>query len=238
MKTTTRIGSWIQIGHPAIAEIMANAGFDWLAVDTEHTDISMSQTTNLIRAMEPCLPFVRVRENDTLCIRQALDAGAEGVIVPLVNTADDARRAVAAAKYPPAGVRGHAFCRANNYGAGFDTYAANANNDTAVIVMIESKEAVDNISDILAVVGVDGAFIGPYDLSGSYGIPGETSHPLILDARDRVLEACKTAGKAAGIHVVIPRTEDIAKAKADGFTFIAIGGDTMFLNQAAREAAV
>jgi len=238
MKTTTRIGSWIQIGHPAVAEIMANAGFEWLAVDMEHTDISMPQLSNLIRGMGDCVPFVRVRENDTLCIRQALDAGAQGVIVPLVNTADEARRAVAAAKYPPQGVRGFAFCRANAYGAVFDEYAESANDDIAVVVMIESRSAVENIGRILAVDGVDGAFIGPYDLSGSYGFPGLVKHPRVLEARRAVLDACADLGKVAGVHLVQPVGDDIEQAEADGFTFIAIGGDTMFLNQASREAAI
>lgn len=175
------------------------------------------------------MPFVRVRENDTLCIRQALDAGASGVIVPLVDTAEDARRAVAAAKYPPAGVRGFAFCRANGYGRDFEHYVRRANDDTMVVVMIESREAVENIEAIMAVPGVDGAFIGPYDLSGSYNVPGETSHPLVLEARQKVIEACEDSGKAAGIHIVKPDQEALAEVQGDGFTFVAFGGDTIFL---------
>ncbi len=232
------LGSWIQIGHPAVAEIMAAAGYDWIAVDCEHTEIDTAGFAQLARAMvkTDTPPLVRVRENDTLAIRQVLDLGAQGVIVPLINTAEEARKAVAAAKYPPDGVRGFAFSRANAYGVHFDQYVRTANDSIAVVVMIESKEAVDNIQAILEVDGVDGVFIGPYDLSGSMGIPGETSHKSVTDACRSVAEACEHAGKSAGIHVVLPTAEAVSEAIASGFTFVALGMDTVFLDQAAREA--
>lgn len=232
------VGTWIQVGHPAVAEILANVGFDWVAADCEHADIDVENFTNLARAMcgHNVAPMVRVRENDDLAIRQMLDAGAQGVIVPLVNTAEEARRAVAAAKYPPLGVRGFAFCRANNWGHDFASYAAQANEQVAVVVMIESKLAVDNIDEILDVDGVDGVFIGPYDMSGSYGVTGQTSHPLIQAACAEVVAACQRHKKSAGLHVVQPSEESINKACADGFTFIALGVDTVFIDQAARTA--
>lgn len=232
------IGTWVQIGHPAVGEIFGNAGFDWVAVDGEHTDIDVQGFTDVARGLygRGPEPFIRVRENDTLAIRQMLDAGARGVIVPLVNNAEEARRAVAAAKYPPQGVRGFCFSRMNDYGVAFEDYVQNANDDIAVVVMIESKEAVEGIDSILAVEGVDGVFIGPYDLSGSYGIPGQTHHPLVQEGCRKVLDACKRAGKSAGLHVVIPTEENIAKALEDGFTFIAVGVDTVFLDEACRKA--
>ncbi len=231
-------GTWIQIGHPAVAEVLANAGYDWIAADCEHTDIDVEGFTQLARGMHGrgAVPMVRVRENDTLFIRQVLDAGAQGVIVPLVNNPDDAAKAVAAAKYPPAGVRGFCFSRMNDYGNRFDEYVRDANDSVAVVVMIESKEAVETIDEILAVEGVDGTFIGPYDLSGSYGIPGQTSDPIVVDACKRVAEACKRAGKAAGSHVVLPTPENIQSAIDDGFTFIGLGVDTVFLNDASAQA--
>lgn len=232
------LGTWIQIGHPAITEVLSNSGYDWIAADCEHTDISIEPFTNVMRGMYGRGPvsMIRVRENDTLAIRQALDMGAMGVIVPLVNTAEEAKKAVEAAKYPPKGVRGFCFSRMNKYGDEFESYIKNANDDIAVVVMIESKEAIENIDEILAVEGVDGVFIGPYDLSGSYNIPGETSHPLVQDGCRKVVEACKKAKKSAGLHVVIPTEENITKAVDDGFTFIAVGVDTVFLNQASKEA--
>ena len=232
------LGTWIQINHPAAAEVLANAGFDWIAVDMEHTDIDNVGFAALARAMHGrrAVPLVRVRENDTLAIRQVLDLGAQGVIVPLVHTAADAERAVRAAKYPPHGVRGFCFSRMNNWGADFATYAATANDDIAVVVMIESREGVENIDAILAVAGVDGVFIGPYDLSGSYGVPGQTAHQKVQAGCRHVLDACRRASKAAGIHVVIPDEAAITKAIADGYTFIALGMDTVFLGAGAHNA--
>ena len=232
------VGTWIQIGHPAVAEILANVGFDWIAADCEHADIDVENFTNIARAMHGrgVAPMVRVRENDTLAIRQMLDAGAQGVIVPLVNSADEARKAVAAAKYPPQGIRGFAFCRANDWGKNFEDYANRANQQVAVVVMIESKQAVENIDEILAVDGVDGIFIGPYDMSGSYGVTGQTAHPLIQSACAKVVDACDRHGKSAGLHVVRLDEASIKKAKNDGFTFIALGVDTVFLDQEARMA--
>ena len=210
-------GTWIQIGHPAAAEILANTGFDWIAVDCEHTDIEIECFSNIARGMygRVPVPLVRVRENNILAIRQVIDAGAEGVIVPLISTAEDAKKAVAAAKYPPLGVRGYAFSRVNNWGVDFDSYSKSANDDVAVIVMIETKQAVDNIDEILSVEGVDGVFIGPYDLSGSYGIAGQTSNPIVLKACANIVETCFKHSKSAGIHVVIPTSQEI-KRTIDG----------------------
>lgn len=232
------LGTWIQVGHPAVAEVLANAGFDWIAADMEHTDIDNAGFAAVARAMygRGPAPLARVRENDTLAIRQVLDLGAQGVIVPLVNTAEEAERAVRAAKYPPRGVRGFSFSRMNDWGVDFDRYAAAANDAIAVVVMIESRTAVENIDSILAVDGVDGVFIGPYDLSGSYGLAGQTAHPQVQAGCRRVLDAARSAGKAAGLHVVVPTAAAIAKAAADGFTFIALGLDTVFLNTGARAA--
>ena len=238
LERTVTIGTWIQVGHPAIAEILANAGFDWIAADCEHTDIGVAEFAALARGMHGrgAVPLVRVRENDTLAIRQVLDMGAQGVIVPLVNSAVEAERAVAAAKYAPDGVRGFAFSRMNDWGADFSGYAEHANDDMAVVVMIESKEGVENIDEILGVDGVDGVFIGPYDMSGSYGLPGRTDDPVIQAACAEVAAACAKAGKSAGIHVVLPAVDAIEKAIADGFTFIAVGVDTVFLHEAAATA--
>ena len=232
------IGTWIQINHPVVAEILANCSYDWIAADCEHTDIAVEGFAQIARGMygRGPEPFARVRENDTLAIRQVLDAGARGVIVPLVGSAQEARRAVEAAKFPPQGIRGFSFCRGNNYGVEFDDYSRRANEDIAVVVMIESKEAIENIDEILAVDGVDGVFIGPYDLSGSYGIPGKTNDDIVRRGCRSVLDACRKAGKSAGLHVVIPSAENIQNALNDGFTFIAVGADVVYLNQASRNA--
>ncbi len=231
-------GSWIQVGHPVVAEVLASVDFSWLAVDCEHTDIDVAGFSAVARGMHGrgVVPMVRVRENDTLAIRQMLDAGAMGGIVPLVNTAEDAARAVAAAKYPPQGVRGFCFSRMNDWGASFEQYVTSANDDIAVVVMIESVEAVGNISEILDVEGVDGVLVGPYDLSGSLGIPGQTSHPKVKEACQSVVAACRNAGKAAGLHIVTPTAGAVHDALSDGMTFLALGVDTVFVAEGAERA--
>lgn len=225
------IGTWIQIGHPTVAEILGDLNFDWIAADCEHTEMSVGEFAAIARALRgrgPA-PFVRVRENDTLAIRQALDVGAYGVIVPLVSSKAEAERAVAAAKFPPAGVRGFAYYRANEHGADFDDYVATANEAIAVVAMVETRAAVEAIDEILSVDGLDGVFIGPYDLSGSYGIPGQTGHHSVRTAQRTVVDACRRAGKSAGLHIVVPSAEEVSRALEMGFTFLAVGMDTVYL---------
>jgi 2-dehydro-3-deoxyglucarate aldolase len=226
------IGGWIQIGHPAVAEIMADSGaFDWIAIDNEHGIIDLETGMNIFNAMRgtTVLPMVRVQENNEIIIRRWRDAGAHGVIIPMVNSPEQARAAVASAKYPPVGKRGFGYCRANNYGAKFDEYIKNANDDVLVIVQIEHIDAIRNIDSILAVDGVDGAFIGPYDLSGSMNLTGQLYHPDVLAACDKMLKACKKYSKAAGIHIVPVEPERIKKFASEGFTFIAASIDSVFI---------
>ncbi len=231
------LGGWVQIGHPAVAEIYGREGFNWVCLDCEHGDTDGAMAS-VFRAVSkyPSIPFARVEENNVLKIRRALDLGAQGIIVPLVNTAEEAKQAVSAAKYPPEGIRGFAFCRANEWGIDFDEKVVEANEEIAVVAMIESRNAVENIEEILAVKGIDGVFIGPYDMSGSYGITGQTGHPVILEASRKVSEACKKYGKAAGMHIVKPTEENIENARQNGFTFLALGMDTVFLAEGTRKA--
>jgi 2-dehydro-3-deoxyglucarate aldolase len=230
------LGTWIQLGHPGIAEIFANAGFDWIAADCEHTEIDIGPFTAIARGAygRGTDILARVKTNDVMAIRQVLDAGAKGVIVPLVNTAQEARRAVQSAKFPPAGVRGFAYFRANNWGMDAAEYAVSANSETAVIVMIETKEAVENIDEILSVEDLDGVFIGPYDMSASYGIVGQMDHPVMKDAFKRVADACKKHNRSAGMHIIVPTKEAMERALEYGFSFIALGMDTIFLDRSAR----
>jgi 2-keto-3-deoxy-L-rhamnonate aldolase RhmA len=232
------LGTWLQINNATAAEVLSNAGYDWISIDIEHTDIDITSLTALLRGMygRGVAPIARVATNGLLDIRRALDVGAAGVLVPFVNTAEGARRAVAAAKYPPMGVRGFSFSRANNWGVDFATDAESANDETAVIVMIESKEGVENIEDIVAVEGVDAVFIGPYDLSGSYGIPGQIQDPVVRDACRRVIQACERAAKSVGLLIVRPTPEVVRQAVDDGFTLICVGLDTVFIDQGARAA--
>ena len=232
------LGTWLQINSATAAEVLANTGYDWIAIDIEHTDIDILSLTQLLRGMygRGVAPIARVTRNDLLEIRRALDVGSAGVLVPFVSNADEARRAVAAAKYPPLGVRGFSFSRANNWGVDFDTEARSANEATSVIVMIESREGVEQIEEIVAVPGVDAAFIGPYDLSGSYGIPGQTEDPRVRAACRTVIDACEAAGKSVGLLLARPTAAAVRRAVADGYTLICIGIDTVFLDQGARAA--
>lgn len=229
-------GSWIQLASPGVAEILANAEYDWIGLDCEHTAADIATVEAVARAVygRGSSLLVRVSRCDTVEIRKCLDVGAHGVIVPLVETVEEAERAVAAAKYPPRGVRGFCFGRMNNWGVDFDSYVKEANDRVAVVLMIESKTGVENVEKIAAVPGVDGLFIGPYDLSGSYGVPGETGHPLVQEARLRVVEAARKAGISSGQHLVRSTPEIREKAVADGLTFICLDGDIIFLEQAAR----
>ncbi len=232
------IGSWIQLSHCVSAEVLAQAGYEWLCVDCEHTEMQVAELAAHARAMQPYGPvaLVRVQSCDTLVIRRALDMGVMGVVVPMVDTPEQALQAVAAAKYPPQGVRGHAYHRGNAFGAQFEQYARDANDEIAVVVMIESRQAVANIDAIMAIDGVDAAFVGPYDMSGSYGCPGQTASAVIVDACAKVVQACAQAGKTAGLHVVLPTEQTITQAMDAGFTMIAIGADVIYLRQACRAA--
>ena len=232
------IGGWIQVIHPTAAEIIGRAGFDWVAIDCEHTEATMDQLAQLVRVLEryPTVPMARVRENSTLNIRQALDLGIGGVIVPLVHDRTAAEAAVAAAKYPPKGIRGFAFQRANAFGLDFAEYVARANEDVSVVAMIESRQGVENVREILSVDGIDGVFMGPYDLSGSYGLPGRVDDPVVTGAIERVITAAQDVGKSVGLHQVNPDPAKIKACLERGLNFLAVGMDTVFLRDAAAGA--
>ncbi|MHA2281168.1 MAG: HpcH/HpaI aldolase family protein [Promethearchaeota archaeon] len=230
------IGSWITLGHPSIAEIMARCGFDWLTIDMEHSAITLSQAQELIRVIElnDCIPLVRVGKNDPNIIKRVMDAGAYGVIVPQVNTPTDAKNAVDAVKYPPLGTRGVGLARAQGYGFDFESYKEWTNTESVVIVQIEHMKAVDNLREILKIQGVDGFIIGPYDLSGSIGVPGQFDHPKIDEALKKVIEISKELKVTAGYHVVPPKSEMIFDKINEGYKFLAFSLDTLFLGGICR----
>lgn len=233
---TATIGSWITIGHTAVAEIMAKVGFDWLVVDMEHSAITLSEAQQLIQVIElsGVTPLVRVGENNPLLIKRVMDAGAHGVIVPMVNSKEDAVNAVKAVKYPPVGTRGVGLARAQGYGMEFEKYKEWVNKNSIVVVQIEHIEAINNLKEIMNVEEVDAGIIGPYDLSASMGYPGEFNRKEVQEMLSKFLEVSKVLKKPAGFHVVFPDSED-AKIKIDlGFNFLAFGLDTLFLATKAR----
>ena len=235
----TTIGSWLSLSGQDSCEIMTRSGFDWLVIDMEHTALGSGRMVDLIRIVDLAgLPaLVRVGANDPLLIKHALDAGARGVIVPMVNSAEEARRAVAAAYYPPVGNRGVGLFRAQGYGATFDTYREEAASETVVVVQIEHKDAVNNIEDILAVPGVDAFMIGPYDLSGSLGVPGDFNAPQYQACMAKVTKALHSSQVAGGVHIVQPDRALLQKLIAEGYSFLVYGVDEIFLGKTAAGEA-
>jgi len=230
------IGSWIQIGHPAIAEIMASAGFDWLAIDLEHSTITLREAEELIRVVDlkGIVPLVRLSSNNAEQIKRVMDAGAHGVIVPMVNSQEQARAAVSAVKYPPMGDRSIGLARAHGYGVRFSTYFDWQQDHSLVVVQIEHITAVNNLESILAVPGVDAYFVGPYDLSGSLGIPGQFEAPEYLDAIREIRTVSEKLGIPGGIHIVEPDPIQLRNRIEEGYRFIAYGMDTRMLDTSCR----
>ena len=237
-KNKVAIGTWLQIPSASISEIAAQMDLDWIAVDMEHTEIGYETVADMFRGLNgsQTAAMVRVRSNDSLDIRRALDVGAAGIIVPLIETKQQTQEAVRYCKYPPMGERGYAFCRANQWGKNFDEYSKKANDDHLVFVMIESKKAVENIDDILSVEGLDGVFIGPYDMSASFGVVGDVDNPLVVEGCNRVLESCIRNNKIAGLHIVRPDKKSIKENIEKGFRMIAVGIDTVFIINGMKEA--
>ena len=234
---TVALGSWITLGHCGIAEILANAGFDWLVVDLEHSTISIDVAGDLIRTIDLCgvSPLVRLTSNDPDQIKRVMDAGAHGIVVPTVNTAAEAERAVAATRYAPRGFRGVGLGRAQGYGIQFREYLQWQSDGPVVIVMIEHKDAIGNLEAILNVPGVDGLFIGPYDLSCSLGIPGQFERLEFIDAMAHIRETGKRLGCTVGLHIVEPDLQQLEQSIRDGYTFIAYSVDIRILDVGARQ---
>jgi 2-keto-3-deoxy-L-rhamnonate aldolase RhmA len=230
------IGSWITLGNTGIAEILAKSGFDWLVVDLEHSTISLEHAGELIRTIDlvgvPAL--VRLTDNDSNQIKRIMDAGAHGIVVPMVNSVDEAMAAVAATRYAPIGNRGVGLARAQNYGPGFSDHLEWQKDGPIVIVQIEHKSALDNLEEIFSVSGVDGFIIGPYDLSCSMGIPGEFDRPEFIKAMQNILQAGLKVGCPAGIHIVEPDTKRLSQVISEGYRFIAYSVDIRMLDVAAR----
>jgi len=229
-------GSWIMIGDLAAAEILAGAGFDWITVDMEHTSIGYEKLSVLLSGIRSRGPeaLVRIEDNNPAVIKRVLDCGADGIIIPLINSGQEAEAAVRAAKYPPDGFRGVSLGRASEYGNNFEDYFNSINDELLVMAQIEHFKAVEKIEDIVSVEGLDGVFLGPYDLSGSMGIVAQFDHPRMVEARMRILEAARKAGKAIGIHEVRPDAEPVKLLVEEGFNFIACSIDTIFLGNSSR----
>jgi len=230
------MGTWVMSASAIVAEAVGHAGFDWVLVDMEHAPADMMDVVHMLQALSAtkAVPVVRVPWNDTVMVKRVLDAGAPTVMFPFVQNADEARRAVAATRYPPQGVRGMAgMSRASRYGTA-SNYLKTANADVGAIVQLETREAVMALEDIAAVEGVDALFIGPADLSASLGHVGELAHPEVIELMSRAAQRAHEAGKPIGTVGGTP--EAVAQYRAAGFDYVALSSDLGLLMRGAQAA--
>jgi 2-dehydro-3-deoxyglucarate aldolase len=231
-KKLPSVGSWMQIPDASLAELIGHAGYDWVAVDMEHGSISLNQLPNLFRGLEigGTLPMVRIAQGLPKDCKSALDAGAGGVIVPMIETAEQLIMVQNACRWPPSGIRGVAFSRANLFGKNFNEYAEEAQSPL-LIIMIESEKALNNLHNILKVKGIDAVLIGPYDLSASMGLTGNFSDKKFLAAIASIKNQCDKFQVPCGMHIVDPNPGELQNKINDGYLFIAYSIDAVFFNK-------
>lgn len=229
------IGSWMQIPHSSIAEIMGKAGYDWVAIDLEHGAIGVHQLPDLFRALElgGTLPLARLAHGQSKDCKQALDAGAAGIIVPMVTSAAQLNTVRSHCCWPPAGERGVGFSRANLYGKYFEQYREEAQSPL-LIAMIEHVAALEQLPNILEVKGLDAIFIGPYDLSASMGITGNFEHPKFIEVMRYIQTSIICTPVPYGVHIVEPSMMELKKRIDEGCRFLAYSIDAVMLRFAAE----
>ena len=226
------LGSWMQIPNSSIAEIMGQSGYDWVAVDLEHGSISVHQLPDIFRALElgNTLPLVRLAEAQAKDCKQALDAGAGGVIVPMVEDSKQLEFIRDYCRWPPSGKRGVGFSRANLFGNFFKDYIDEAQKPLLVAI-IESIKAVENLESILKVKGLDAVLIGPYDLSASMNLTAKFEDEEFLHIIEKIRTLSNQYSVACGIHVVNPKHDDLKQRIDEGYQFIAYSVDSVFLSK-------
>ena len=229
-------GAFLGLRSPDAAELMSQAGFDFLLIDAEHSNVGPETTLEMLRAIDrgAAAPLVRLSETSAANVQWALDGGAEGILFPRIRTVEEVREAVALCRYPPDGIRGLGPGRAGGYGVNMLGYAANANQEIMVMIQVETLEAVEHIDEIAAVPGVDLLFVGPGDLSQLLGFPGEMHHPRILEIGRQVLIACRKHNVHFGILAL--QEEPLSYWKEQGAQFFATGTDSLYLAQSCRRA--
>jgi len=229
------IGIFVQMGHPEVTEMLSHAGFDWLIIDGEHGPFGIETMQTMLQAMSgtKTVPIIRVPWNDPVYIKQALDIGAYGLLIPLISSGKEAESAVRAMRYPPTGIRGVGPRRASRYYLDFQEYITTADKEVFTIIQIETKEAVEKIEEILSVDGIDAYFVGPMDLSAALGHIGEVNHPDVRNAITKILKAGDKTKKVGGIYSFNP--EDARNRLQQGFKFISLGSDLRLLLGSAQE---
>jgi len=231
------LGSWVTIPSTDVVEIMATADFEWLCIDMEHSSIDLEMAKLLILTIQAnnMKALVRVSKNEEVVIKRVLDSGADGIIVPMIKTKEEALAAVSFAQYPPSGERGVGLYRAQNYGIGFEKYKKWVNEEIVIIAQIEHITAVENIEEILQVEGIDGTIVGPNDLSGSMGYPGEYNRDDVKKAINDIKLACEKYNKPYGFHVIESNPTKLQERIDQGCTFLAYSLDFFFLGDTARD---
>lgn len=230
------VGTWLQLPSPDVAELMGRAGYDWVAVDMEHGSFGRSGLPDVFRAIEcgGAAPFARIPEATKTHIKSALEAGAQGIIFPMIETRQQLDDAIAWATYPAhGGERGVGYCRANAFGSQFDDYMTGVAKDVFLVAQIEHIRAVENLDAILTHPRLDAIMVGPYDLSGSMGLTAQFDHPDFAAAMERIHAACRKHKATMGLHIVQPDPAALAARIAEGCRFIAYGIDSVFLWQSA-----
>jgi len=230
----TTFGAFVSFQDPASAEIMAGTGYDWVFIDMEHSPFDMKSLQHVLMAFNgrSTVPIVRVPWNDRIRIKRVLDLGAEGVLVPMVSSAEEARAAVAACKYPPMGIRGFGPWRASDYYRNTAEYIQAANDGIVVVVQIEHEEGVRRITEIVSVPGIDVICMGPMDLSGTMGILGQLDHPRVAGAIETVLRAAKERGFPVCVPMETSLETQLSWARK-GANFVVTGEDHGLLRRAA-----
>jgi 4-hydroxy-2-oxoheptanedioate aldolase len=228
-----QIGIWNTIPGPVVTELLAGAGFDWIVLDTEHSLTDIPDLMGMLQTVAPypVAPVVRPQANDTVLIKRALDMGAQTLLLPYVQTREEAEAAVRAMRYAPRGIRGvSGMTRASRFGAIKD-YVQRAEEELCLIVQVETGEAVDRIEEIALVDGVDAVFIGPSDLAASLGHPGNAAHPDVVAKVEEAILRLKAVGVPSGILTL---DQSFAKRCIElGTTFTAVGVDMALLRNAA-----
>ena len=236
--TRPLVGMWVCSGSPLIAEICAGAGLDWLLIDMEHSPNGLESVLSQLQAVaaHQVTPVVRVPTNETVTIKQVLDLGAQNLLVPMVSSADEARAAVEAVRYPPRGKRGvgSALARSARWNR-VEGYLEHADEHVSLFVQVETAAGVEAAAEIAAVDGVDGVFVGPSDLAASMGLIGQQSHPDVVAAVRRTFEAVRAAGRPVGVNAFAP---DAARAYLEaGATFVLVGADVALLARSSEALA-
>lgn len=234
------LGSWINSASPIVTEIMSGAGFDFLCIDAEHSAIDYNTSLQLFQAMKAgnpnCAPLVRMQGNNYTDTKRYLDAGAIGVIAPLVNTKEEVEYLIKSVKYPPHGNRGVGFGRSHAYGFEFDKYMEFAKENIFIAIQIEHIDAVNNFEEMAKVGGLDAIFVGPYDLTASMGITAQFNHPDYLNALEKINHICKKNNIISGIHVVQPSPDEVIEKNKMGYNMIAYSLDITIIGTNCRNA--